>query len=129
MGASPLPGCSLPVCRHLGEAAWSWYGLCAHGSAPTCSWTLLLWLAQERAAARLLTQPALVLQGSEVSKSCSICLDTFSEGSMVTTLPCLHAFDTDCIDPWLQQNGNQAACPVCKEPVFGSRQDPESVRQ
>ena len=55
-------------------------------------------------------------------QSCSICLDSFSEGAMVTTLPCLHAFDTDCIEPWLQQNGNFSACPVCKEPVFGSQQ-------
>ena len=64
------------------------------------------------------------MQGAKGSsaQSCSICLEAFLEGSMVTTLPCLHAFDTDCIEPWLQQNGNHSACPVCKEPVFGSEQ-------
>ena len=38
---------------------------------------------------------------------CDICMFTIKE----TVLPCLHAFCRDCIDAWLQKEGN---CPMCR---------------
>ncbi|XP_051121891.1 E3 ubiquitin-protein ligase SDIR1-like [Andrographis paniculata] len=43
--------------------------------------------------------------------TCSVCLEQVNGGELVRTLPCLHQFHMNCIDPWLQQQGT---CPVCK---------------
>ena len=52
-------------------------------------------------------------------ETCSVCLQDFLDGENVRTLPCLHHFHLECVDPWLQQRGrNLAACPVCKTKVF-----------
>jgi hypothetical protein len=42
---------------------------------------------------------------------CCICMDQYSAGQVVKTLPCLHVFHGDCVDKWLKQSGN---CPICK---------------
>ncbi|KAM1447183.1 hypothetical protein ACFXTO_006311 [Malus domestica] len=43
--------------------------------------------------------------------TCSICLEQVNRGDLVRSLPCLHQFHANCIDPWLRQQGT---CPVCK---------------
>jgi len=43
--------------------------------------------------------------------SCNICLESFSKGDDVKTLPCLHMFHSQCIDTWLSR---KAECPCCK---------------
>ncbi|MCL7027286.1 hypothetical protein MKW94_026336 [Papaver nudicaule] len=43
--------------------------------------------------------------------TCSVCLEQVNEGEIIRTLPCLHQFHSNCIDPWLRQQGT---CPVCK---------------
>lgn len=43
--------------------------------------------------------------------TCSVCLEQVDVGELVRTLPCLHQFHANCIDPWLRQQGT---CPVCK---------------
>ncbi|WCJ20489.1 RING/U-box superfamily protein [Euphorbia peplus] len=48
---------------------------------------------------------------SEDELTCSICLEQVNGGELVRSLPCLHQFHTNCIDPWLRQQGT---CPVCK---------------
>ena len=37
------------------------------------------------------------MQGAD---ACSICLDSYTEGAMITSLPCSHSFHTDCLEPW-----------------------------
>eukprot|EP00197_Chlamydomonas_leiostraca_P002567 CAMPEP_0202858064 /NCGR_PEP_ID=MMETSP1391-20130828/748_1 /ASSEMBLY_ACC=CAM_ASM_000867 /TAXON_ID=1034604 /ORGANISM="Chlamydomonas leiostraca, Strain SAG 11-49" /LENGTH=339 /DNA_ID=CAMNT_0049536935 /DNA_START=131 /DNA_END=1148 /DNA_ORIENTATION=- len=49
---------------------------------------------------------------------CSICLDPVEEGAMVMTLPCLHQYHGECVEPWLRQQGRGAECPMCKTQVF-----------
>ncbi|KAF3571653.1 hypothetical protein F2Q69_00061916 [Brassica cretica] len=50
-------------------------------------------------------------KGTEDELTCSVCLEQVTVGEVVRTLPCLHQFHADCIDPWLRQQGT---CPVCK---------------
>ncbi|XP_057548810.1 E3 ubiquitin-protein ligase SDIR1-like isoform X2 [Amaranthus tricolor] len=48
---------------------------------------------------------------SEEDLTCTICLEQVKRGELLRTLPCLHQFHVNCIDPWLCQQGT---CPVCK---------------
>ncbi|KAF5954231.1 hypothetical protein HYC85_007087 [Camellia sinensis] len=48
---------------------------------------------------------------SEDELTCTICLEQVNRGELVRSLPCLHQFHANCIDPWLRQQGT---CPVCK---------------
>ncbi|KAL6526802.1 E3 ubiquitin-protein ligase sdir1 [Orobanche gracilis] len=43
--------------------------------------------------------------------TCSVCLEQVNDGELIRSLPCLHQFHVNCIDPWLRQQGT---CPVCK---------------
>lgn len=47
----------------------------------------------------------------QAGRSCSVCLHSYETGEEVRTIPCLHQFHKDCIDPWLREH---ATCPVCK---------------
>lgn len=51
------------------------------------------------------------LKSSEDELTCSVCLETVNVGELIRSLPCLHQFHAECIDPWLRQQGT---CPVCK---------------
>ena len=46
---------------------------------------------------------------------CSICMDAFQDGQMISALPCHHIFHYDCILPKLSQ---QNSCPIDKFKVF-----------
>jgi len=37
------------------------------------------------------------------SVQCSVCLEVYDTGDMLTTLPCGHYYHNTCIIPWLQQ--------------------------
>nr|GMC92527.1 probable E3 ubiquitin-protein ligase RHY1A [Ipomoea batatas] len=49
--------------------------------------------------------------GAEEEWRCSICLEEFSKGVNITTLPCSHRFHHSCIATWLER---QASCPLCR---------------
>ncbi|XP_011002649.1 PREDICTED: E3 ubiquitin-protein ligase SDIR1-like isoform X2 [Populus euphratica] len=51
------------------------------------------------------------MKSSDDELTCSVCLEQASVGEVIRTLPCLHQFHANCIDPWLRQQGT---CPVCK---------------
>ncbi|KAK6935824.1 Zinc finger, RING-type [Dillenia turbinata] len=52
--------------------------------------------------------------------TCTICLEQVNRGELVRSLPCLHQFHANCIDPWLRQQGT---CPVCKFKVSSGWQE------
>ncbi|KAJ0979530.1 hypothetical protein J5N97_015004 [Dioscorea zingiberensis] len=54
------------------------------------------------------------VKAPEDELTCSVCLEQVVLGELVRTLPCLHQFHSNCIDPWLRQQGT---CPVCKYKV------------
>ncbi|WOL04731.1 E3 ubiquitin-protein ligase [Canna indica] len=54
------------------------------------------------------------LKSSEDELTCSVCLEQVIVGELIRSLPCLHQFHANCIDPWLRQQGT---CPVCKHKV------------
>eukprot|EP01083_Nonionella_stella_P200106 733161_1 len=57
--------------------------------------------------------------------SCAICLDTFTTGDRVRTLPCDHIFHKTCIDMWLLERKKQ--CPLCWQNVETTRRDSREV--
>ncbi|QDZ18963.1 hypothetical protein A3770_02p14810 [Chloropicon primus] len=46
--------------------------------------------------------------------TCAICLDDYSDGQEMRTLPCMHSFHSTCVDKWLRNN---RSCPVCKKDI------------
>jgi hypothetical protein len=51
---------------------------------------------------------------------CTICMEEYTVGNKVVTLPCLHLFHEKCIKKWF---GEKSTCPVCKfkidESIYG----------
>ncbi|XP_031265814.1 RING-H2 finger protein ATL16-like [Pistacia vera] len=62
-------------------------------------------------------------EGEEINiYGCVVCLNEFQEQDMLRVLPnCGHAFHLDCIDIWLQSNGN---CPLCRTSISGTTRCP-----
>jgi hypothetical protein len=52
---------------------------------------------------------------AQLKNACTICLTDFQSTSVVSKLPCQHAFHQDCLTPWLEKSDS---CPVCREPVM-----------
>lgn len=48
---------------------------------------------------------------SQRNEYCAVCLGPYAAEEEVRSLPCLHRYHADCVDPWLSKN---AYCPVCK---------------
>ncbi|KAG7646799.1 Zinc finger RING-type [Arabidopsis thaliana x Arabidopsis arenosa] len=48
---------------------------------------------------------------SSTGEMCIICLEEFSEGRRVVTLPCGHDFDDECVLKWFETNHS---CPLCR---------------
>lgn len=59
-------------------------------------------------------------KASEDELTCSVCLEQVNVGELIRSLPCLHQFHSNCIDPWLRQQGT---CPVCKYRAFSGWQE------
>ncbi|KAK5832215.1 hypothetical protein PVK06_016015 [Gossypium arboreum] len=47
---------------------------------------------------------------NSTSKECAICLDEFSEGDEVASMPCTHVFHDGCIVNWLKNNHLYPLC-------------------
>ncbi|KAJ4822083.1 E3 ubiquitin-protein ligase sdir1 [Turnera subulata] len=60
------------------------------------------------------------MKASDDELTCTVCLEQANEGELIRTLPCLHQFHANCIDPWLRQQGT---CPVCKFRAASGWQD------
>jgi E3 ubiquitin-protein ligase RNF115/126 len=48
------------------------------------------------------------------AKSCTVCMELAGEGEVLLELPCEHAFHSQCILPWLEQ---QHTCPTCRAEI------------
>jgi len=51
---------------------------------------------------------------TDSTRKCAVCLEPQIAGQTLRSLPCLHNFHIDCIDPWLRI---KPVCPVCHLPV------------
>ncbi|KFK35972.1 hypothetical protein AALP_AA4G061800 [Arabis alpina] len=47
-------------------------------------------------------------------RDCSICLESFTKGDILITLPCTHSFHSSCLVPWLRACGD---CPYCRRAI------------
>ncbi|KAJ0229775.1 E3 ubiquitin-protein ligase RHY1A [Hirschfeldia incana] len=47
-------------------------------------------------------------------RDCSICLESFTSGDVLTSLPCTHSFHSSCLNPWLKACGD---CPCCRRAI------------
>eukprot|EP00931_Biecheleriopsis_adriatica_P110287 TRINITY_DN84535_c0_g1_i1.p1 TRINITY_DN84535_c0_g1~~TRINITY_DN84535_c0_g1_i1.p1 ORF type:complete len:405 (+),score=52.60 TRINITY_DN84535_c0_g1_i1:46-1260(+) len=67
------------------------------------------------AEARLLPQS---LYEADECHNCSICLENIRRGAQLSTLPCGHAFHTECLVQWVTR---AAICPNCRATVEPAR--------
>lgn len=44
-------------------------------------------------------------------QTCSVCLETYQQGEMLTALRCAHFFHTSCVTRWFQRS---TQCPLCR---------------
>ncbi|KAG7600001.1 Zinc finger RING-type [Arabidopsis suecica] len=47
-------------------------------------------------------------------RDCSICLESFTKGDILISLPCTHSFHSSCLNPWLRACGD---CPYCRRAI------------
>ncbi|KAJ1445611.1 hypothetical protein M885DRAFT_549392 [Pelagophyceae sp. CCMP2097] len=59
-------------------------------------------------------QPERSADGDDDGAECAICLSNAVAGETWTTLPCLHAFHSACIEDWFKR---ATTCPTCKRDV------------
>ncbi|XP_019165147.1 PREDICTED: RING-H2 finger protein ATL16-like [Ipomoea nil] len=60
--------------------------------------------------------------GERSFRQCVVCLSEFQALETLRVLPkCNHAFHSDCIDIWLQNN---ASCPLCRTSIAGKSRTP-----
>jgi len=50
----------------------------------------------------------------EEKQTCTICIEEYSKGDEIKTVPCLHFYHSECIDEWLKRS---KCCPVCNGAV------------
>ncbi|KAL1545368.1 RING-type E3 ubiquitin transferase [Salvia divinorum] len=55
--------------------------------------------------------PCLTINGDKQQQECAICKDSFTLGTVVNQLPCLHLYHPNCILPWLAARNT---CPLCR---------------
>ncbi|KAG6436993.1 hypothetical protein SASPL_101900 [Salvia splendens] len=55
--------------------------------------------------------PCLTINGDKQQQECAICKDSFTLGTRVNELPCLHLYHPSCILPWLAARNT---CPLCR---------------
>lgn len=61
-----------------------------------------------------------VASAPEEHRCCVICMEEYSAGDELRTLPCFHRFHVACVSEWLRCN---SACPICKTRVEPSTHD------
>nr|KJB59286.1 hypothetical protein B456_009G247300 [Gossypium raimondii] len=61
---------------------------------------------------------------SSTNKECAICLNEFSEGDEIASMPCTHVFHDGCIVKWLKTSH---LCPLCRQFMLAGQDGDESV--
>ena len=66
--------------------------------------------------------------GNSSALECTLCLEPYSTGEQLRTLPCQHVFHASCIDCWLFDKCDSAkrACPLCRRDPLKLMKSPKS---
>ncbi|EFN75399.1 E3 ubiquitin-protein ligase RNF181 [Harpegnathos saltator] len=64
--------------------------------------------------------------GSGETKQCPVCLKDFEAGNKAISMPCRHAFHSECILPWLEKTNS---CPLCRYELPTDDEDYEIYRK
>lgn len=67
--------------------------------------------AQARTAVSAYEPPTDARSSDDAMEECIICLESFTAGCALRTLPCMHRYHQGCIDKWLSIH---LSCPLCK---------------
>lgn len=57
----------------------------------------------------------------EDDTKCMVCMEPFTEGVLLRTLPCLHRYHKSCVDEWLRR---KSTCPICKRDITDTSAPP-----
>jgi len=100
---------------------FSWLGihiLVAHYESDQRREAEVSWLHAQKQRRSLTRQPVSRDQFRDEfdQRECAICLDCYSPGAAITSLPCKHAFHSGCISTWLSASNR---CPLCRQAAGG----------
>ena len=62
------------------------------------------------------------VQGMVPNTTCSVCIETYSDGQRLLGLVCGHTYHYRCVLDWFQSvalEGTPPACPQCRQYIFG----------
>lgn len=65
-----------------------------------------------------LTQRDLTFE-NQLTLECAICLDNYTPGVNIVSLPCSHNYHQNCISTWLYSGKHD--CPICRWPAYRSK--------
>lgn len=110
--AQAMDGEADHVSRRLLPCVYSQRGM-VHGSVGSGPQELQEILEQSRRQhlVRELPREKYCKQRHEDLLECELCLEEYEDGAELMRLPCLHAFHSSCVGPWLYK---AKSCPVCQ---------------
>ena len=57
-------------------------------------------------------------------KTCTICIEDFTENTFINELNCKHIFHIDCIKDWIQvKSQDEVKCPNCNKKIYSNNEE------
>lgn len=63
----------------------------------------------------------------EFNTECTICLEEFTDKSVITTLLCKHVYHFDCIKDWIKKQRGDMKCPNCNVKIIPEKYIDDSI--
>jgi len=108
--AGGLDGGLLSVLRRLGEEDFGETFSATGADVRRLQQLSTVLLGERLSEEEISSLPKVRFERAE-EQCCSICLEPYKQGELLTQLPCQHFFHVDCIAGWMNQATN---CPLCR---------------